>query len=351
MEKVSGSGTTVYVYDATGEVAAEYSSPSTATTGTLYLTGDPLGSTRLVTNGTQTWYHDYLPFGEEITGLDGRGSQYGSGDGVTHKFTGKERDAETASSATQANDFFGARYYSGTQGRFTSRDPIQYSKQRILDPQQWNMYSYARGNPLRLTDPTGMYNTSCKSADITKCSADVQAFEARRQTDLKSRDKRVRDAASAYGNFNDGNNVTVKFDPKATYGKTSQDKNSNSFTVTLPSEAAGSTTATHEGSHLADDLAAMKGAAPLTHFESEIKAYQTEAATLGDTFDSPGFDTRYLRKTDNGATLDLYGPNAGLIPDADSANRQSIIEFLAANPTYSLTEQSQGGPVYVKPKK
>jgi hypothetical protein len=34
-------------------------------------------------------------------------------------FTGKERDAETGL------DFFGARYYSGAQGRFTSPDPFQ----------------------------------------------------------------------------------------------------------------------------------------------------------------------------------------------------------------------------------
>ncbi len=35
------------------------------------------------------------------------------------KFTGKERDAETDL------DFFGARYYSGRQGRFTSYFPAQ----------------------------------------------------------------------------------------------------------------------------------------------------------------------------------------------------------------------------------
>jgi RHS repeat-associated protein len=32
-------------------------------------------------------------------------------------FTGKERDAETGL------DYFGARYFSGAQGRFTSQDP------------------------------------------------------------------------------------------------------------------------------------------------------------------------------------------------------------------------------------
>ena len=32
-----------------------------------------------------------------------------------------------------------------------------FSKQKLIDPQQWNMYSYARNNPLRFLDPTGKY--------------------------------------------------------------------------------------------------------------------------------------------------------------------------------------------------
>jgi hypothetical protein len=120
VQKVRGGVTTVYVYDAMGEVAAEYSTTPATPTETQYLTGDHLGSTRLVTNaaGTVLGYHDYLPFGEEISaGVDGRSGLYGAADGVTQKFTAKERDAETASSATQALDYFGARYFSSSQGR------------------------------------------------------------------------------------------------------------------------------------------------------------------------------------------------------------------------------------------
>ncbi|MEO8660108.1 MAG: RHS repeat-associated core domain-containing protein, partial [Bryobacteraceae bacterium] len=36
------------------------------------------------------------------------------------EFTGKERDAETGL------DYFGARYFSGAQGRFTTPDPIHF---------------------------------------------------------------------------------------------------------------------------------------------------------------------------------------------------------------------------------
>jgi RHS repeat-associated protein len=64
-------------------------------------------------------------------------------------FTGKERDAESG------NDYFGARYYASTMGRWLSPDPKMISKQRMFDPQQWNMYSYVRNNPLIAFDPDG----------------------------------------------------------------------------------------------------------------------------------------------------------------------------------------------------
>jgi len=63
--------------------------------------------------------------------------------------TSKERDGETGL------DFFAARYFSGGQGRFTSPDPVWVTPRRILDPQELNLYAYARNNPLRYVDPDG----------------------------------------------------------------------------------------------------------------------------------------------------------------------------------------------------
>lgn len=101
--------------------------------------------------------HDYLPFGEDIAApKSGRSGCYTGADGVTQKFTGKERDGELAGSAMPSGlDFFGARYFSSAQGRFTSLDPKQFSIGTIANPQKWNKYAYTLNNPLALVDPDG----------------------------------------------------------------------------------------------------------------------------------------------------------------------------------------------------
>lgn len=68
--------------------------------------------------------------------------------GSAGRFTSKERDAETGL------DFFGARYMSSAQGRFTSVDP-QNAGASLYNPQSWNAYSYTLNNPLIYVDPDG----------------------------------------------------------------------------------------------------------------------------------------------------------------------------------------------------
>ncbi|MEW5980350.1 MAG: RHS repeat-associated core domain-containing protein [Acidobacteriota bacterium] len=63
--------------------------------------------------------------------------------------TAKERDTESNL------DYFEARYFSSAQGRFTSTDPVISGPHKLNDPKNWNLYVYARNNPLRFTDPTG----------------------------------------------------------------------------------------------------------------------------------------------------------------------------------------------------
>ena len=63
--------------------------------------------------------------------------------------TGKERDTESG------NDYFGARYYASSMGRFLSPDPVKITTTRLLDPQGLNLYSYARNHPLIAIDRDG----------------------------------------------------------------------------------------------------------------------------------------------------------------------------------------------------
>jgi RHS repeat-associated protein len=60
-----------------------------------------------------------------------------------HLFTGKERDSESG------NDYFGARYYASSMGRFMSPDPGWFMEADPTNPQTWNLYSYALNNPLK----------------------------------------------------------------------------------------------------------------------------------------------------------------------------------------------------------
>ena len=53
----------------------------------------------------------------------------------------------------------GARYYDKSLARFVTPDPVMIMRQRMLDPQQWNMYAYAGDNPLRFVDNSGKWPT------------------------------------------------------------------------------------------------------------------------------------------------------------------------------------------------
>jgi RHS repeat-associated protein len=161
VKKIVGTETTIFVYNASGQMVAEYATTAPTNPQISYLTTDTLGSPRINTdaNGQVTARHDYLPFGEEIIGLGNRTTQQGYSvpDGVRQQFTGQQRDNESGL------DYFGARYYDSTLGRFTSSDPLGFwmleKKKRSefsTNPQRWNKYVYVLNNPFRYTDPNGL---------------------------------------------------------------------------------------------------------------------------------------------------------------------------------------------------
>jgi RHS repeat-associated protein len=142
---------TVFVYDASGKLIAEYSTIVETTNAKVgYVTNDHLASPRINTdeNGAVTSRHDYHPFGEEIAASERTTGLGYVEDTVRKQFTGYERDDETEL------DFAKARYFASSHGRFSSPDDFLNDTDNI-DPQSWNLYVYVRNNPLRYVDPDG----------------------------------------------------------------------------------------------------------------------------------------------------------------------------------------------------
>lgn len=204
IKKKVGGTTTRFEYGASGELIAEYNDSTgslikeyisagqlsvTVENGTdyKYATSDYLGTPRVWTdqNGNVVSRHDYLPFGEEVfagTGTRTTAQGYAANtqaDGQRKQFTSKERDIETGL------DYFLARYYSSTQGRFLSPDEFTGGPDELFDfadtassnptfyadltnPQSLNKYQYTYNNPLSYTDPDGHCPDCKKAYDFTK---------------------------------------------------------------------------------------------------------------------------------------------------------------------------------------
>jgi RHS repeat-associated protein len=113
----------------------------------FYYFSDHLKTASVITDasGTITAESDYYPWGGEL--------QFLANDSNHYKFTGKERDSETGL------DYFGARYYGNTFGRFITPDwsakaqGVPYAD--YTDPQSLNLYGYVRNNPLSKVDADG----------------------------------------------------------------------------------------------------------------------------------------------------------------------------------------------------
>lgn len=206
---------------------------------------------------------------------------------------------------------------SSAQGRFTSADPIPIMSQKLLDPQQWNMYAYVRNNPLRLTDPTGMYVCS-GTGDQCK------TFEKARKNDLKSKTESVRNAAAAYGAAGDKNGVSVGFgDPgkghngSTTVGLEADPNHAGQFRATAdvlirPGQSGTGLDATvgHEGVHVEDAQNFASTITPegyydlsqnLTHWQTEMNAHAVTGAIQGAANEKASYGTC-------GTGQCIYGP-------------------------------------------
>ncbi len=110
-----------------------------AGTTASYFLGDALNSVRQLTTVTAsvTLARSYQPYGTVLSS---------TGAGTTnYAFAGEWQDGTSLIHLR-------ARYYSGGQGRFITRDPWRGDQRRPLTLNGWN---YVLGNPINYTDPSG----------------------------------------------------------------------------------------------------------------------------------------------------------------------------------------------------
>src|SRR3989344_9585860 len=110
----------------------------------IYFSSDNVGSTSIQTDnlGNIKTKSNYLPFGKELSFSSIGIEKYG--------FTSKEYDYESNL------NYFNARYYNPSNGKFISNDPIYKVNE--------GGYQYVRNNPLTITDPSGQQAAADASA-------------------------------------------------------------------------------------------------------------------------------------------------------------------------------------------
>jgi RHS repeat-associated protein len=164
VEKTNGTTGTLYWYGAPGVVAetnllggmqSEYvffngariarKDGTTLPYSVYYYFGNQIGSTSVIadSSGNLQDDSDYYAWGGQVQFSENVTNHYW--------FSGKERDTESGI------DYFGARYYGNSMGRFLTPDPTGLSAVNRNSPQSWNLYTYALNNPLALVDPNGLY--------------------------------------------------------------------------------------------------------------------------------------------------------------------------------------------------
>lgn len=158
--ELDATGTTKHIYAGSELVATIESDNNTETL--YYPHSDHLGGSSVITDsaGAMVQLLDYYPFGETRIDRNFAGSTVDE----SHKFTGQELDEDSGLY------YYGARYYSPTIGRFLSQDPASGD---LANPQTLNKYSYVLNNPLRYTDPTGMWPTIDDASKFFESATEV----------------------------------------------------------------------------------------------------------------------------------------------------------------------------------
>ena len=169
-------------------------------------------------------------------------------------------------------------------------------EKNVLDPQRWNRYAYARNNPLRYSDPTGLY--TCEGgSDVCKR---VDQYVSTLKTSLDRLDsrsdgyKKIQRVLQYFGDRNVRNGVV--FEPTTLgAGVTGQALDNGRIQLDLANieweaegfsclngntdwtAAFGAATLAHEGRHELDSAKFGLRTSGLTELRTELNAYWTDS--------------------------------------------------------------------------
>ena len=230
-----GNGNTTWVHTnvfAAGELFATYDHD-----GLHFYANDWLGNRRVQTDyaGVPEQTCTNLPFGDSLLCSQSTTTP------TEHHFTGKERDTESG------NDYFGARYYASSMGRWLSPDwsakyePVPYAK--LDNPQSLNLYGYVLNNPLSHADPDGHQCDTCQKVWTWLTSSHSASSSASGQIDQGSASRGAISQTVKLG--------AVQASASAKYGLDTS--------ASASASAAGATTTINEGTHSTTQMSTMVG--------------------------------------------------------------------------------------------
>jgi|GEM_PF-3594308 len=171
-------------------VGATSGATITPTTAVTYTYSDHLGSANVVSDsaGNPIETLAYSPYGATSGDIKTPSPLSPATFSEQRTYIGQYADAGTNLS------YLNARYYDGSRGTFLSEDPVFWEvgqskdgKSALTNPQSLNSYSYANGNPIMQSDPSGRFSVSKSVQSILSAiSAVVSSFSTKSSSSVSS---------------------------------------------------------------------------------------------------------------------------------------------------------------------
>ncbi len=263
-----------------------------------YITTDHLGGVNLITWSNHAYLADLLdpyPFGANRVA-----NPPGSAFVEQKKFIGQYYDNATNLS------YLNARYYDGKRGQFISEDPMfrgDPNRQRLMNPQELNAYSYAANNPVNWSDPSGRITQAQQiqtlQLQVQLLSTIVALYQTGATQQANGAYSRYQNIVGSTGYISTMGSINTTGDKVQTYSQGSGLPNKIVDKVVTPQGAAvsgaiGALAAGGAGYLLLPSVAPAIGAVG-------------DAAATGRTLQNAGNGAKLLKDAGNGRTIETLG--------------------------------------------